>query len=91
MPQASSGFYFISDNGKCSYSMSGFDVVVSLKDRAKANHRSLEGETRSILTDQVRRASRMKEFQAKTGLLRSHTREIPQSDSVDLIREDSSR
>lgn len=31
------------------------DVVVWLKDRAKANHRTLEGEIRSILTEQVQR------------------------------------
>lgn len=67
------------------------DVVVSLKDQAKANHRSLEGEIRSILTDQARRSSRIEEFRATTMLLRSQTRAIPQSDSVDLIREDRGR
>ena len=67
------------------------DVVVSLKEQAKANHRSLEGEIRSILTDQARRSSRIEEFRATTMLLRSQTIAIPQSDSVDLIREDRGR
>ncbi len=67
------------------------DVVVSLKDRAKANQRSLEGEIRSILTDQARRSSRIEEFRATIQLLRSQTKIIPQSNSVDLIREDRGR
>lgn len=67
------------------------DVVVSLKDQAKANHRSLEGEIRSILTDQTRRSSRIEEFRATILLLRSQTKTIPQSDSVELIREDRRR
>lgn len=67
------------------------DVVVSLKEQAKANHRSLEGEIRSILTEQVRRYSRIEEFRSTTVQLRSQTSTIPQSNSVDLIREVRSR
>lgn len=67
------------------------DVVVSLKIQAKANHRSLEGEIRSILTEQVRRSSSIEAFRKATEQLRSRTRAIPQSDSVDLLRGDPGR
>lgn len=67
------------------------EVVVSLKDQAKANHRSLEGEIRSILTEQSRRSSQIEAFRTKTALLRSSTKTTLQSDSADLIREDRGR
>ena len=67
------------------------DVVVSLKEQAKANHRSLEGEIRSILTELVQRSLNIEAFRETTDQLRSHSRAISQSDSVDLIREDRGR
>ena len=42
-------------------------VIASLKAQAKANHRSLEGEIRHLLAQQVLRWTRLKEFRGAYG------------------------
>ena len=67
------------------------EVIASLKAQAKANHRSLEGEIRHILAQQVLRWTRLEEFRERTARLHSLTEDLPQTDSVALIREDRDR
>ena len=66
-------------------------VIGRLKAQAKANHRSLEGEIRHILTAQVDRTERILDFRERTRRLISLTAGSHQSDSVDLLREDRDR
>ena len=66
-------------------------VIASLKAQAKANHRSLEGEIRHLLAQQVLRWTRLEEFRERTARLHSLTEDLPQTDSVALIREDRDR
>ena len=67
------------------------DVIASLKAQAKANHRSLEGEIRHVLAQQVLRCTRLEEFRERTARLHTLTADIPQTDSVVLLREDRDR
>ena len=67
------------------------DVVASLKAQAKANHRSLEGEIRHVLTAHVSRRTRMAGFRDRTARLGAQTEGSPQTDSVTLLREDRDR
>ena len=67
------------------------DVIASLKAQAKANHRSLEGEIRHVLAQQVLRWTRLGEFRERTARLSSLTVDLPQTDSVVLLREDRDR
>ena len=67
------------------------DVVASLKAQAKANHRSLEGEIRHVLTAHVSRRTRMAGFRDRTAHLGAQTEGRPQTDSVTLLREDRDR
>ena len=67
------------------------DVVASLKAQAKANHRSLEGEIRHVLTMHVSRRTRMAGFRDRTARLSAQTEGRPQTDSVTLLREDRDR
>ena len=67
------------------------EVIASLKAQAKANHRSLEGEIRHLLAQQVLRWTRLEEFRERTARLHSLTENLPQTDSVALIREDRDR
>ena len=66
-------------------------VIASLKSQAKANHRSLEGEIRHLLVQQALRRTRLDEFRERTARLHSLTEDVPQTDSVALIREDRDR
>lgn len=66
-------------------------VIASLKAQAKANHRSLEGEIRHVLAQRARRWAGVEEFRERTARLHELTAGQPQSDSVDLIREDRDR
>lgn len=63
------------------------EVVARLKDRAKANKRSLEAELREILT---RSAGSMtgEEFRQLAERISAMTPDVPQTDSTLLIRED---
>ncbi|MFQ5959014.1 MAG: hypothetical protein ACE5LF_06560 [Alphaproteobacteria bacterium] len=66
------------------------DVVAALKRRAKANNRSLEAEVRHILSAMVRGQSR-EEFLALAERISAMTPDRPQTDSVELLREDRRR
>ena len=66
-------------------------VIDRLKARAKANQRSLEGEVRHMLAEQVDRRSRMAGFRQRTQRLTSMTAGTPQTDSVTLLRVDRDR
>ena len=65
------------------------DVVASLK--AKANHRSFEGEIRHVLAAHVSRRTRITGFRDRTAHLSAQTEDRPQTDSVTLLREDRDR
>ena len=67
------------------------DVIASLKAQAKANHRSLEGEIRHVLTAHVSRRTLMAGFRDRTAHLNAQTEDRPQTDSVILLREDRER
>ncbi len=72
-------------------------VVARLKERAKANNRSLEAELREILTREaktmVRSAGSMtrQELIALAKHIAAMTPDVPQTDSTELIREDRDR
>ena len=66
-------------------------VIERLKAQAKANQRSLEGEVRHVLTQQVERPNRIADFRERTRQLVSLTAGTSQSDSADLLREDRDR
>lgn len=66
-------------------------VIERLKEQAKANHRSLEGEVRHLLTQRLDRLARIADFRERTGELVSHTVHTQQTDSVDMLREDRAR
>lgn len=62
------------------------DVVAKLKLRAKAHNRSLEAELRVILDDAARGKSKQ-DFRALADRIAAMTPDVPQTDSVDLLRE----
>ena len=67
------------------------DVVERLKIQAKRNHRSLEAEVRFLLSEIAGKA-RMKEFRAKAEQIAAMTpKDVPQTDSAVLLREDRDR
>ena len=66
-------------------------VIELLKAQAKANQRSLEGEIRYVLTQQVDRRARIADFRERTREISRMTTGTPQTDSVTLLREDRSR
>ena len=63
-------------------------VIASLKAQAKANHRSLEGQIRHVLSQFAFQPRRVEEFRERTARLSLLTAGVRQSDSVDLLRED---
>ena len=67
------------------------EIIAVLKVQAKANHRSLEGEVHHILTQRALRSTRIEDFRERMVRLRSLTADLPQTDSVALIREDRDR
>ena len=68
------------------------DIVEALKARAKTHNRSLEAEIRQILVDQVRRPSwRGAELLERAKRIAAMTPDVPQTDSVELLREDRDR
>jgi plasmid stability protein len=68
------------------------DIVETLKARAKAHNRSLEAEIRQILADQVRRPWRGGAvLRALAEKIAAMTPNVPQTDSVELLREDRDR
>ena len=66
-------------------------VIDRLKARAKANHRSLEGEVRYLLTQQMDKLTQIAEFSERTQQILSLTADTHQTDSVEMLREDRSR
>lgn len=66
-------------------------VIERLKAQAKANHRSLEGEVRYLLTQQTDRLTKIAEFSERTQQILSLTVDTHQTDSVEMLREDRSR
>ena len=66
-------------------------LVAALKAQAKANQRSLEGEIRHLLAQQVLRHARLEDFRERTARLAALTADRPQTDSVLLLREDRDR
>ena len=67
------------------------EIVDALKAKAKAHNRSLEAEIRQILADQVRRPWRDAELRALAEKIAAMTPNVPQTDSVELLREDRDR
>jgi plasmid stability protein len=63
------------------------EVVARLKDRAKANKRSLEAELRTLLSEAASRSSH-EEFRKLAAHIRAMTPDVEQTDSTLLIRED---
>lgn len=57
-------------------------VIDQLKEQAKANHRSLEGEIRHVLTERVDRRLRIVQFRERTREIAARTAGTPQTDSV---------
>lgn len=66
-------------------------VVAKLKERAKANNRSLEAELRQILTDTVDSPSRGALLRALAEEIAAMAHDVPQTDSLELLREDRDR
>ena len=66
-------------------------VIDELKEQAKANHRSLEGEIRHVLTERVDRRLRIGQFRERTRAIAALTAGTPQADSVFSLREDRDR
>ena len=66
------------------------EVVAKLKAQAKAHHRSLEAELREILTGTAR-APVSQNRRAIAERIAAMTPDVPQTDSVDLLREDRRR
>ena len=66
-------------------------VIERLKAQAKANHRSLEGEVRYLLTQQLDRLTQFAEFRDRTRQILSLTVDTQQTDSVEMLREDRRR
>ncbi len=62
------------------------DVVARLKALAKAHNRSLEAELRVILEGAVRKKS-IQDFRALADRIAAMTPDVPQTDSVELLRE----
>ena len=67
------------------------NVINALKAEARANERSLEAEVRYMLTQRAGRRTRISEFRERTYQISRMTPEGPQTDSVDLLREDRDR
>ena len=66
-------------------------VIDRLKAQAQANHRSLEGEVRHLLTREASEYLRTAEFLGRADALAATTSGIKQTDSATLIREDRDR
>ena len=66
------------------------DVLACLEAQAKANHRSLEGEIRHLLTRHTDRVG-IEGFRERTAQLCALSAGHPQTDSVALLHEDRSR
>ena len=66
------------------------ETVEALKRRARTHRRSLEGELRQILADAIRPTASV-DLRLLAEQIAAMTPDIPQTDSVDLLREDRQR
>ena len=66
-------------------------VIDALKAQAKANQRSLEAEVRHLLTQRVDRRVRMATFRERSAEIARMSAGTPQTDSVELLRQDRDR
>ena len=66
-------------------------VIDALKAQAKSNQRSLEAEVRFLLTQRVERRVRMADFRERSAEIARMSAGTPQTDSVELLREDRER
>ncbi len=66
-------------------------VIELLKQQAKVNQRSLEGEVRHILMERADRRSRIMRFRERTQEIAATTAATPQTDSTALLRDDRDR
>lgn len=66
-------------------------VIDELKEQARANQRSLEGEVRHVLTREVSAHLRTAEFLARADALAATTARARHTDSAILLREDRDR
>ena len=66
-------------------------VIDALKAQAKANQRSMEAELRHLLTQEVNPRLRMAGFLRRTARIARTTADVPQTDSVLLLRQDRDR
>ena len=68
------------------------EVVAVLKEKAKEHNRSLEAELRHVLTLTMRQHERMSAFRKEAQRIAAMTpKDRPQTDSVELLREDRDR
>ena len=67
------------------------NVINALKAQADANNRSLEAEVRFVLTQRVDKRTRIAGFRERTQRIFHMTPKGPQTDSVELLREDRDR
>ena len=66
-------------------------VIDALKAQARTNQRSLEAEVRYLLTRRVDRRVRMADFRERSAQIARMSAGTPQTDSVELLREDRER
>ena len=66
-------------------------VIDSLKAQARSNQRSLEAEVRFLLTQRDERRVRMADFRERSAEIARMSAGTPQTDSVELLREDRER
>ena len=66
-------------------------VIAALKAQAKDNQRSLEAELRYLLTREASDRRQMAEFRERTAQIARATRDVSQTDSAELIRQDRDR
>ena len=66
-------------------------VIDALKAQAKASQRSLEAEVRHLLTQRLDRRVRMATFRERSADIARMSAGTPQTDSVDLLRQDRDR
>jgi len=69
----------------------GDGAIETLKEQARASHRSLEAEVRHILTYTVDRSTRIAQFRERTLAIANAAPDVLRSDSVDLLRDDRER
>lgn len=66
------------------------EVIKKLKTRADTHNRSLEAEVRQILTDTVHPSAAV-DLRVLAERIAAMTPDVPQTDSVELLREDRDR